>query len=153
MRQRLKPNLFFSKVSGLPCPALRMSAYSSFLLGHHPFVIVIVNCNLDLLPLAQQVNINFYPTQVRSLKCSDFGPIKSTTRFCRTATVGSYLPNSKEPASPPTLEIFSTRQTCLTSTRRKTVSRSGCLLQAQFQPQTHKTEAIKYGASHCFLMQ
>ena len=56
----------FSKVSGLPCPALRMSAYSSFLLGHHPFVIVIVNCNLDLLPLAQQVNINFYPTQVRS---------------------------------------------------------------------------------------
>ena len=66
LRQRLKPNLFFSKVSGLPCPALRMSAYSSFLLGHHPFVIVIVNCNLDLLPLAQQVNINFYPTQVRS---------------------------------------------------------------------------------------
>ena len=58
LRQRLKPNLFFSKVSGLPCPALRMSAYSSFLLGHHPFVIVIVNRNLDLLPLSQQVNMN-----------------------------------------------------------------------------------------------
>ena len=65
LRQRLKPNLFFSKVSGLPCPALRMSAYSSFLVGHHPFVIVIVNRNLDLLPLAQQVN--FYTTQVGSL--------------------------------------------------------------------------------------
>ena len=78
---------------------------------------------------------------------------KCTTSFCRTATVGSYLQSSKEPASPPTLEIFSTRQTCLTSTRRKMVSRSGCFLQSQFQRQPHKTEAMKYGASHCFLMQ